>query len=175
MPERLGSIQGMLHILVCMSLPHQSLLDACSVARLVTRAAGARQARSPEPVGWPQVAMLVGGAAWQRQKGVTGLWEGPQEGPALGVGLSGLECEPASKTEVCSSISHLTGLRRAVVGDCRAHVIGSSFCHLHEPLQSTQACGQRGAGPHWEHDCWCPPCRCCSHRSLDGPPQCLCA
>lgn len=73
---------------------------------------------------------------------------GAAGGTCIGVGLSGLECEPASKTEVCSSISHLTGLRRAVQGDYRAHVTGSSFCYLHEPLQSTQARGQRGVGLH---------------------------
>lgn len=100
---------------------------------------------------------------------------GAAGGTCAGVGSSGLECEPASKTEVCSSISHLTGLRRAVQGGHEAHVTGSSFCHLHEPHTEHAGSWPEGCGsPRLEHDCWCPRCGCCSHRSLVGPPQCLC-
>ena len=152
----------------------KAFLYVCSVARLVTGTAGVRQAKYPELSTGPQVAMLVG-LLLGKDRG--GHWAvgGAAGGTCPGVGFSGLECEPASKTEVCSSISYLTGLRRAVQGGHEAHVTGSSFCHLHEPHTEHAGSWPEGCGSlRLEHDCWCPPCRCCSHRSLDGPQQCVC-
>lgn len=54
----------------------KAFLDVCSVARLVTRATGARQARSPEPRAGLQVAMLVGVLLGKDRRGSLGCGRG---------------------------------------------------------------------------------------------------
>ena len=54
----------------------KAFLDVCTVARLVTGAAGARQARSPELRAGPQVAMLVGVLLGEDSRGSLGCGRG---------------------------------------------------------------------------------------------------
>lgn len=158
----------------CACHSHQSLSGRLLCGQAGNQGCRSQTGKVPRAEGWAAGGHVGRGAAWQRQKGVTGLWEGPQEGPALGWGCQvwSVNRPQRRRCAVASPISQGSG------GQCRVTVEPMSLGAVSVTCTNHYRARRLVARGVWvstgEHDCWCPPCRCCSHRSLDGPPQCLC-